>query len=273
MVRLKQFAICFFVVVCISLLPALGHSAELAFYFPMEEINDGATPDVAGGLEGFLENNPQLVPGVRGNALQLNRAEHQFLQIFPDPAHNFGSDDVSLEAWVKTNPDSPDEQAALFTSWGAWVGEGTPCCRGYRLTSEPGGILTVIFNDGVPDEERLANEGFVTGGDTSVADSEWHHVVVSRVNTSTIQFWVDGQLDREIGEAAAAGSIDNTVTLHIGRTHREGDRGNHWDGLLDEVRGWRGALTADEIGRAMDGTAVEPAGKLPLVWGQIKANY
>ena len=50
-------------------------------------------------------------------------------------------------------------------------------------------------------------------GDTSVADGEWHHVVVTRKDTSIIQFWIDGVLDHEIEEAAAAGSIDNTTNL------------------------------------------------------------
>jgi len=271
MLWLKQFV----VVLCIALLPVLGYSAavpNVEFHFPMEEINGDVTPDVVSGVEGILENGPELVPGVRGNALQLIRANEQAMLIFPDPVKNFGGDDLSLEAWVKTANNT--DQTYIFNTWGNWEAPGDPCCRGYRLTVEgaQGGVLDTIFNDGVPDDQRLANEGFVRGGPTSVTDDEWHHVVVSRKDTSTIQFWIDGQLDHEIGEAAAAGSIDNLANLYVGRSHKSK---GWWDGLIDEVRAWRGALNEAQIAQAMNGeavTAVEPADKLPMVWGQIKAN-
>jgi len=261
------------VVVCVALFPVLGDSAavpEVAFHFTMDAINGDETIG-ENGLLGILENEPALVAGRRGNAIQFTRANEQAMEIFPDPATNFGTGDASLEAWVKTGFD--EAQSYLFNKWGAWDAPGTPCCRGYRLTIETDGFLDTIFNDGVPDDERLANEGFVRGGTTSVADDQWHHVVVTRKDTSIIQFWIDGKLDHEVEEAAAAGSIDNTTSLYIGRSHKN----KGWlDGLLDDVRGWRGALNEGQIGQAMRGedvTAVEPGGKLPLVWGHIRANY
>jgi hypothetical protein len=273
MVRLKHLAICFFIVVFVSVFPVLRNSAqvpEVAFHFTMDEISGDETMDV-NGMVGILENGPVVVAGRHGNAIQFTRSDEQAIEIFPDPATNFGTGDLSLEAWVKTPFD--EEQSYIFNKWGPWEAPDTPCCRGYRLTIEPGGQLDTIFNDGVPDEERLANEGFVRGGDTSVADGEWHHVVVTRKDTSIIQFWIDGVLDHEIGEAAAAGSIDNTTNLYLGRSHK--NRG-WFDGLIDEVRAWRGALNETQIAQAMSGaavTAVEPVGKLPLIWGQIKADH
>ena len=272
MLRLKHLAIPFTVIALLCVLPVLGESAtvpEVAFHFTMDEINGDETRDV-NGLVGILENGPEVVAGMHGNAIQFTRASEQAIEIFPDPATNFGNGDVSLEAWVKTGLDG--EQSYIFNKWGPWEAPDTPCCRGYRLTIEAGGQLDTIFNDGVPDEERLANEGFVRGGDTSVADGEWHHVVVTRKDTSIIQFWIDGVLDHEIGEAAAAGSIDNTTNLYLGRSHK--NRG-WFEGTIDEVRAWRGALNESQIAQAMAGaavTSVEPVDKLSVTWGKIKTD-
>lgn len=97
-------------------------------------------------------------------------------------------------------------------------------------------------------------------------------MVVTRKDTSIIEFWIDGVLDHEIGEAAAAGSIDNTTNLYLGRSHK--NRG-WFEGTIDEVRAWRGALNESQIAQAMAGaavTSVEPVNKLSVTWGKIKTD-
>ena len=118
MVRLKHLAICFFIVVFVSVFPVLRNSAqvpEVAFHFTMDEINGDETMDV-NGMVGILENGPAVVAGKHGNAIQFTRASEQAIEIFPDPATNFGTGDLSLEAWVKTPFDQ--EQSYIFNKWG-----------------------------------------------------------------------------------------------------------------------------------------------------------
>ena len=49
--------------------------------------------------------------------------------------------------------------------------------------------------------------------------------------------------------------------------------GIDYEGAIDDIRIYDGALTADEVAEAMeDGLAVDPTGLLTLSWGTIKAR-
>ena len=64
------------------------------------------------------------------------------------------------------------------------------------------------------------------------------------------QIYLDGKLDLENKNAAGVGSTDNEADLKIGRYNQE----RYSDGLLDELRLWRKALTAKEAKQAWDDT-------------------
>ena len=96
MLRLKHLAIRFFVVAFVCVLPVVGDSAEVpevAFHFTMDEISGDETMDV-NGMVGILENGPVVVAGRHGNAIQFTRSDEQAIEIFPDPATNFGTGDA-----------------------------------------------------------------------------------------------------------------------------------------------------------------------------------
>ena len=95
-----------------------------------------------------------------------------------------------------------------------------------------------------------------------------------RSDKTKIQIYLDGKLDLENKNGAGGGSTDNAADLTIGR-HSDA---RAWDGMLDELRLWRKALTAKEAKQAWNGTltktllSVDPAAKLATTWGQLKTR-
>ena len=107
---------------------------------------------------------------------------------------------------------------------------------------------------------------------TPIADDKWHHAGSVRSDKTKIQIYLDGKLDLENKNGAGGGSTDNEADLTIGR-HSDA---RSWDGMLDELRLWRKALTAKEAKQAWNGTltktllSVDPSAKLTTTWGQLK---
>ncbi len=84
----------------------------------------------------------------------------------------------------------------------------------------------------------------------SLATNTWYHVVVtySESGDRKAHFFVNGSETAKIPDTASAGTItsDATGNLTIGA---ETGAVYLWDGLIDEVRVYNRALSADEIGQ------------------------
>jgi len=245
----------FVVVVLIALLPTLGYGAEVAdlvFYFPMDEGSGDKITDVSPNkLVAKLENNPEWVQGKVKDALEFTDGKSMGAEVPPNKVLDLGTDDVSLEAWFKT--DKGAGQGFIFIKWDG---------PGYYIKVRDG-LLYARFYDGAAGDEIPSK--------TAVADNEWHHVVAVRQDKTMLQIYLDGKLDIENAAGAGAGSTDNGFALEIGRYRAE----RYWNGIIDEIRCWRKALTAEEVQQAMEGIllSVKSMGKLPIAWGYIKSNF
>jgi len=256
MKRLKLSGLDFFILlVWIGLLPSLGYSAsvaDLVFYFPMDEgSGDKITDKSPNKLVAKLENKPAWVQGKVKGALEFTDGKQQGAAAPPSKVLDMGTDDVSLEAWFKT--DKKVDQGFIFIKWDV---------PGYYIKVRDG-LLYTRFYDGAAGNEIPSK--------TVVADNKWHHVVAIRKNKTEVQIYLDGKLDLEDKAGAGAGKTDNGADLEIGRYRAE----RYWNGIIDEIRLWRKALTEEEIQQAMEGIllSVELDGKLPIVWGRIKSKF
>jgi beta-galactosidase len=76
----------------------------------------------------------------------------------------------------------------------------------------------------------------------NVNDGRWHHAA-GTYNGSQICLYVDGKLDVSL---TASGTIKiNDHPIYIGENSERPDR--FWNGLIDDVRLYSYALTADEV--------------------------
>ena len=139
---------------------------------------------------------------------------------------HLGTENISLEAWFKTAKKSG--QGFMYIKWGG---------PGYYIKLRDG-MLYTRYHNGAAGGENSSK--------TPIADDKWHRVGSVRSDKTKIQIYLDGKLDLENKNGAGGGSTDNEADLTIGR-HSDA---RSWDGMLDELRLWRKALTAKEAKQA-----------------------
>jgi len=228
---------------------------DLVFYFSLDEGQGDKIKDLSPNkLLGKVEKNPKWIDGKVEGGLHFTLGKNQGVLVKHNDVLNLGTEDVSLEAWFKTAKKTG--QGFMYIKWGG---------PGYYIKLRDG-MLYTRYHDGAAGGEISSK--------TPIADDKWHHVVSVRSNKTKIQIYLDGKLDLENKNGAGGGPTDNEADLTIGR-HSDA---RSWDGMLDELRLWRKALTAKEAKQAWNGTltktllSVDPAAKLTTTWGQLKTR-
>jgi hypothetical protein len=203
---------------------------------------DGDVSDSSGnGNDGIIEGEPTYEPGRLGQALKLDG--NDWAVIANSDLLSFTNDsDFTFSAWISTDANN-----------GTIISKTLP-------DNQAPGMKTFFIQDGSPVFD-VGYVGFVNSTVT-VKDGQWHLVAVTiECSTSrdndTVTIYVDGE---------SAGSKDdwdinrhseqNGFTLKIGtgaeallEDGEVGDPGmGTWKGLLDDVRIYSYALTADEVG-------------------------
>jgi len=92
-------------------------------------------------------------------------------------------------------------------------------------------------------------------------------------NNVTVAIYVDGELTHSQQIPFPGGFPVSPTRITIGTWGNQG-----WTGIVDEVRLWNRALTAEEIKQSMNQSGeqlltVEPREKLTSSWGRIKAGF
>ena len=183
-------------------------------------------------LNGELVDDPVWVAGIQGTALQLIGGNHVAV---PGYEGILGTHARTSAAWINVNKTS-----ASILTWGP-SGEGTKW---------------VMRTHNGPASLRLECGRGNTYGTTDLVDGEWHHVAVVLVDdgspdVSELLLYVDGKLD----------PIDPTGTPRQMNTSSGGEfrigydlnnTGRTFDGMIDDVRIYDRALSADDIQALMD---------------------
>jgi len=145
---------------------------------------------------------------------------------------NFGTNsDFSISAWFKTTS-SPQYTAIVSKKW-SWIASGA----GYGISMESGQVKAVI-SDGT---------NLVTSSSgTTYSDGNWHFVVATWDRDGYQKLYVDGVL-KDSDSITAVGDV-STETVYIGRWRIPDWAGySFFDGMIDEVKVYRAALTQREI--------------------------
>ncbi|MFI5750765.1 LamG-like jellyroll fold domain-containing protein [Streptomyces sp. NPDC051644] len=129
------------------------------------------------------------------------------------------------------------------------------------MDSLPGNYATVLSQDG----RRTENPFYLQYGQGAFAFStpgghrarvemkpelgKWYHLVGVREGDD-LKLYVDGKL---VANAAAGPADVSTGPLSVGRAQYAGQKGDFWNGAVDQVRVYDKALTADEVSTLHDG--------------------
>lgn len=232
-----------------------GLDPSLVMYLPLDE-NKG---NVAKDLSPFkndaeFKGKPTWVAGKYNSGVFIGIGN--WLEVKDSNSLDL-TKSLTINCWVQIKGLTGDHQSAVEK--GAVWGPGE-----YNLLPVYSGNVLLQMND-LPDE----CDDEAIGG--KVDDGEWHHIA-GVWDGKTIKTYIDG---KESSSIPCAGTLEtNNDPLFIGC---RGGSSRWMNGIIDEIKVYNRALTADEIKRDMDNPqanlSVSINGKLPAVWGKLKTTY
>ena len=217
--------------------------------FDKDTINGDTVEDLCGDNDGEMINDPEVVNGVYGQALKFSGANH--VEVPDSESLAFETGEVSVTVWVYFNS---------ATAYGGIVEKGPGNARDVPLVLREIDNGTVEFDlrtTAVDPRVRLS-----LNSELVMPLGEWL-CLAGTYDGKEAKFYIDGELanSREFVEGFQA----NNDPLMIGWDSFAEDR--HFNGIIDEVRVYKKALTEQEINQVM---AVQPEGKLAVTWAMIK---
>ncbi|MEJ2704935.1 MAG: LamG domain-containing protein, partial [Sedimentisphaerales bacterium] len=245
-----------------SLLPVLilmllsstlyAQDPSLVLYFSFdEEAADQATDHSQYRNNGTIDGNPEVVAGQFGSALMFDAVDDQVVVPTNDTLDI--ENEITMMLWAKPGPN-------LTADWRNLVGKAPTNVLGnntfsYTIRTDNTGILRFSLNLG----------GWQSVLGPTLVEDTWYHIGGTYDGTQ-LTLSVDGQ---SVGTTAASGTINVTTDpLCIGNlVNAAGASQNEfWSGVLDEVRIWDRALSADEVSRNMNQGREDVAEPLTLAW-------
>jgi hypothetical protein len=175
--------------------------------------------------------------GIVGGALSFNGISGNYVEA-PDAPNVTGTHSRTVTAWIKTTT------YGEIASWGQNV-------AGQKW------IFRVQETDGTLGAIRVEVNGGYQVGSTDVRDDNWHHVAAVLVNDGTpdaneIALYVDGLLE------VSSARLDEPINTPAGvvRIGQSPWGVRPFSGLIDDVRIYDKALTAEEIGKTFSAVPV-----------------
>ncbi|HEX29743.1 TPA: LamG domain-containing protein [Candidatus Poribacteria bacterium] len=217
----------------------------LVGYWPMDEGNGDKVKDVSGNGHDGTAKNTKWVDGKYGKALEFNGVDS--IVDIPYSQEMTPKEGATIAAWVFPTDTT---RSCIF---GQFEGYGMALFTGLKLKS-------VIWGD-----------DWVS--DVTIPVEQWSHVAMTwDVKSGNRRMFLNGKLVDEKGGAKPIPNVQNHfgIGLWVGWPAAWGD--DMFKGIIDEVRFWNRVLSEGEIGQATQPAAVEPSGKLPLIWGKVKSR-
>lgn len=218
--------------------PCVPPPSNMVLWLKFDETNGPTAFNASAGNHGTLAGAPVRTLGQWVlNSLCFNGAS-QYVQVSPYPAMQFGTNDFSVDAWVKP--------ATLGNTVRTIVDhreENGGVVRGYSLFLSTNNAVGFQLADGTP-------TNYLFPWSVVPADGRWHHVAVSvkRNDPQGVRVYVDGVAAPNPGDPT---SRPGSVTAGPCFPFRVGARSSSVTGLfpgcIDEVELFRRALTAAEV--------------------------
>jgi len=223
---------------------AANASADLILHWPFDDGSGTTAADASGnGHNGTLEGDPKWVAGQIGGALEFGGGGER---VVDEDAENYlnGLDAVTISVWIKSNetnsdrgfiigeePDFGDHLMTMRYDAEGMTGGGTNLLK----------MAVVAPND----EQQLESSN-------NLQTTEWQHVALVWSRNEQLKFYVNGELDTPLANDAPRDVSTSDVTmLIVGQGGK--DAGRSWNGLVDDVRIYDEALTAERIQGVMVG--------------------
>jgi hypothetical protein len=148
---------------------------------------------------------------------------------------------MSFGAWVKSNATGTDAGFIIFEDP---EDNDTHDLR-YDSAGASGGGTNVI-KYGVSTEEDTVEDSHENESASNVQTTDWQHLMVTWNSGEAAKLYINGVLDTPTNvDDVIGGTTTGYSTLIVGRGGKDED--GSWDGLVDDVRVYDYALSAEEI--------------------------
>ena len=198
----------------------------------------GVTGEGLHVLGNIRQNNSSLL---QSSSVLDNRHEQtlyfdgsgDYVQIADNANLCFGTNDFSIETWVKTD---------------TYTGNND-----FIVTK--GHYYSLYINSTGKVYAEINASGYVgVASTTTITDGKWHHVVGSFTRDGDLNLYVDGIFESSVSIISQAASIDNSSILYIGRAN---SAGQYFRGETSTVRLFKYALGPDDIRSLYNGKPVD----------------
>ena len=210
------------------------------------------------GIEGTVTGGAWVSPGWHGGGFCLELSNDAYVDLGNPASVNFGTGDWTITAWVKNTMTGTgdDNKGTIYANGGDNSG-------GHRYTlaiSEvTEGMITLTTDDNATKLQATAT--------TPVNDGEWHFVVGMRSGTS-ILVYTDGQEEgSNTGVPAGydlSGTSQHDAYLGAITANDTSSLFKTYDGLIDDVRLFKRALSQEEIDFVMQDIGVTETAYDPI---------
>jgi len=225
---------------------------SVVLYLPFDEGSGNTVADGSSYGNDAVVNGGEWVSGKYGGGMELGA--EKFLEIADNDSLDLTTT-LSISMWVKIAAGGEATQSGLEKQPAWQPGE-------YNLAAVyDGGVLLQAAD--LPAD--CADSAVTT---ESIQDDKWHHIA-GTWNGKVIKVYIDGVEKKSL---ACAGEIKvGDGNMYVGS--RGGTQ--RWvNGMLDEIKVYNRALSADEVKADMtrtDLTAVDAKSKLAISWAKIRA--
>ncbi|MCU0856813.1 MAG: S8 family serine peptidase, partial [Pontiellaceae bacterium] len=173
--------------------------------------------------------NASVVSGQSGNGVSFNGTN---AYIRTPSSESLMPTAITLSTWVKINGTPGGWKSLVFKRNTSFHNN-----EDFSLQLTPDGMASVVIGNGT--SQKVLNS-------SSVVTGEWHHIAAT-FNQPDLKIYVDGQLEGTTTYNLPLQHNSEAAVLIGCRDHTYNPLSNFLDGLMDDIRIYNRALTAEEI--------------------------
>ncbi|MBI2024268.1 LamG domain-containing protein, partial [Candidatus Giovannonibacteria bacterium] len=186
---------------------------------------------------GTLTNGPLWTTGKIGGALNFDGV-NDYVRV-NDPGAGSVLDlpgNFTISAWAKFDafPDVSPGKYPRIVQKGFAAGDSGTWSLAIDTGGTPDNVVSLAVN----------GNGFFARGGTSLSINTWYHIVATK-NGATATIFINGVQDGSVGTFPSGNIDSNNAAMDFGKS--TGNSDGAMDGLIDDVRIYNRALSAQEI--------------------------
>ena len=217
----------------------LTNSPSLVAHYTFDNITGVKVPDKSGNGNSAIRSGTKVVPGKIGNGLQFDGKSDYVVS----GAFDVVGSEITLSAWIKVNDFGIHDARIISKATGS-------------AEQDHYWMLSTIESNGSKLRFRLKANGQTATliGTRNVPVGKWVHVMASYDGLS-MRLYLDG---KESGSMSKTGDIsaNPAAAIRVGDNPKTSAR--NFDGVIDDVRIYNQALSAEEISDTTGGTTPVP---------------